>query len=280
MRRLIILITAILILSSSSPKGEVLDNSQKLYATAKVWGFLKYYHPNVAKGKFDWDNQLLEILSSVEKVSTKEELSEIYLRWIESLGKVKPCKSCNTEDTADLFNKNFDLSWIDNEQLFSNQLSASLRYIEQNRFYGKHHYVDLKGKPSTLHLTNEKEYRNFDWTNQSLRLLSLFRYWNVIEYFYPHKYQIDTDWDSVFFQMVPKFKSTSSETDYHLAMLELVVMLDDSHGYFSTDLINQFFGTKQIPAAFSIIEDQLIITRLYDDSLANLNDIRVGDIIT
>jgi len=281
MRILLIVLTAIFFLSSKIPQEEFLDNNQKLFATAKIWGFLKYYHPKVAKGKFDWDKQLLEILPSIEQATTKEELSAIYLRWIESLGKVKLCKSCdNSEDTTHSFNKNFDLGWMENDKFFTNQLSDKLKYIEKNRNSGKHHYVAIKGRPPTLTLTNEKSYPDFLWTNKPLRLLSFFRYWNTIEYFYPHKYQIDTDWDEVFFQMLPKFYSPTSETDYHLAMLELVVTIDDSHGYFTTDLTENFFGNKQIPAAFTIIENKVIITYLYDDSLANLNDIRVGDIIT
>ncbi len=282
MRTLIIVITTvILFLSSNILEGEPLNDNQKLYATAKVWGFLKYYHPKVAKGKFDWDKQLFEILPAIEKSTSKDELSAIYLTWIESLGEVKLCKSCNNlEDTTQVFTKNFDLDWMENDQLFSNQLTKRLKYIEQNRFSGKHQYVEFKDSPPVLSLTNEKIYPDFDWTNKALRLLSFFRYWNIIEYFYPHKYQIDTDWDEVFFQMLPKFYTTASEIDYHIAMLELVVKIDDSHGYFTTDLIEAYFGNKQIPAAFKIIENKVTITHLYDDSLANLNDIKVGDIIT
>ncbi len=281
MRYLIIVTTAIFFLSSKTPQEEFLNDHEKLYATAKIWGFLKYYHPNVANGKFDWDKELLEILPSIEQASTKEELSAIYLTWIESLGKVKPCKSCSDlEESAHLFNKNFDLGWIVNDRLFTDQLSVRLKYIEQNRFSGNHHYLSFKGSPPVLSLTNEKSYPDFAWTNKPLRLLSFFRYWNTIEYFYPHKYQMDTDWDEVFFQMLPKFYSPTSDIDYHLAMLELVVKIDDSHGYFTSDLIVAYFGDKQIPAAFTIIENQVVITYLVNDSLANLNDIKVGDIIT
>ena len=29
----------------------------------KIWGFLKYHHPEVGKGKYDWDDELLQFLS-------------------------------------------------------------------------------------------------------------------------------------------------------------------------------------------------------------------------
>ncbi|APT21372.1 hypothetical protein BU993_01200 [Flavobacterium columnare] len=37
-----------------------IKDSEKLVSTCKVWGFLKYYHPNVAKGGFDWVNKKAE----------------------------------------------------------------------------------------------------------------------------------------------------------------------------------------------------------------------------
>ncbi|MBT34294.1 MAG: hypothetical protein CMO01_31905 [Thalassobius sp.] len=257
-----------------------LSETEKLAATAKVWGFLKYYHPNVAAGKFDWDQQLFDILPSVQKANNKAELSKIYSDWIETLGQIKPCKKCQENDELTHFEKNFDLTWLEDDKHFTKELTEKLKFIEQNRFQGKHYYVSTKGKLNLLEITNEKVYENFDWTNRPLRLLSLFRYWNTIEYFYPHKYALDTDWDLVLTQMLPKFSSTNSELNYHLAMLELVVDIDDSHGYFTTNVIQQHFGLKQIPASFKIIDEKLVINGIYDDSLAALNDIKIGDVIT
>jgi len=63
-------------------KAEQISETEKLATAAKIWGFLKYYHPQVADGKFNWDNQLLEILPKVEAAESKESLSKIYLDWI------------------------------------------------------------------------------------------------------------------------------------------------------------------------------------------------------
>ncbi len=37
----------------------------------KKWGFLKYYHPKVAAGKFDWDLQFFAALTKVQLVKNK-----------------------------------------------------------------------------------------------------------------------------------------------------------------------------------------------------------------
>ncbi|MFB9865500.1 S41 family peptidase [Rufibacter immobilis] len=280
MKNIILVLLSIIISYKTVNAQNNLSDTEKLTATAKIWGFLKYYHPNVANGKLDWDNQFLEILPSIEKASTKEELSGIFAAWIESLGGIKLCRKCQTSPQSAQFDKNFDLTWFENNKVFTKELTEKLKFIEQNRFQGKSFYVTTEGRSSSLVISNEKPYDNFVWTNRPLRLLSLFRYWNIIEYFYPHKYQLDTEWDEVLSQMLPKFSSPDSELAYHLAMLELVVKIDDSHGYFTTDVLDGHFGLKQIPAAFRIIDDQIIITGIYDNALANLNDIKVGDVIS
>ena len=260
-----------------------LKETEKLATTAKIWGFLKYYHPNVAKGKFNWDEQLFTILPKVEKANSKEELSKVFTDWIDSLGKIKLCKSCKEHFSTPYFDKNFDLSWIQDSQLISIKLSDKLRFIETNRFQGKQYYVTVakeERKAQNIIIQNEPEHQNFSWKEKNLRLLALFGYWNTVEYFFPYKYQMDTPWNNVLIAMLPKFLHPESELDYHLAMLELVVHIDDSHASLSTDVLNEYFGKKYIPVIHRIIDNKAVIIRLFNDSLARLNDLKIGDVIS
>jgi C-terminal processing protease CtpA/Prc len=79
--------------------------------------------------------------------------------------------------------------------------------------------------------------------------------------------------------MIPKFKNAKDEEDYHLAMLELSVKICDTHSDLITKTTNNFFGLKWIPADFKIIDKKVVLTNFYNDSLAKLNDLRIGDII-
>ena len=249
-------------------------------ATGKIWGFLKYYHPNVADGKFDWDKELFRILPKVRASISKEEMSAVFIEWINNLGPIKQCKSCK-KDEIDYFNKNFNLNWIQNPKLFSIQLSDKLKYIEENRHQGKKHYIAyFKGKPKIAFFKNEQDYPDFDWSNKNLRLLTLFRYWNMVEYFFPAKYQTDKNWNEVLNKLIPKFQNPKSKDEYHKAMVELVVSLDDSHAliYPNQEFCN--FGCYNVPVEFKIIHDSIVITKFYDHELAKLNDLKIGDIIT
>jgi len=279
MKKTLLLLFALFITLSSCGQTNV-EETEKLATTAKIWGFLKYYHPEVGKGKFNWDDQLIEILPKVMEADNKQELSNTYLEWINTLGEIEICKKCNSKEKKDYFGKNFDLTWIKDSTLFSQELTAKLTFIEKNRFQGKHNYFSAFERVGNIKIQNEPEYRDFSWENKNLRLLSLFRYWSYIEYFFPYKYQMDKDWDTVLIESIPNFSNPTSETDYHLAMLELIVNINDSHAGFVTDITNSFFGYYWIPAKFQLIDDKAIITGFYNESFANVDDLKVGDIIT
>ncbi|TAJ11957.1 peptidase S41 [Marinilabiliaceae bacterium JC017] len=281
MKKITLLFLLISIFGISLQAQEKLTQTEKLASIAKVWGYLKYYHPKVASGKYNWDEQLFKILPKVENASSKEILSKIYLDWISSLGKVKECRKCKLNNKNEYFDKNFNLGWINDNHIFTPELSETLKYIENNRHQGNKYYVKFLNETiGNIDIINEKEYTNFNWENQNLRLLTLFRYWNIVEYFFPYKYQTDTNWDEVLNEMIPKFLNPKSENDFHLAMLELIVSIDDSHGGFVTDKTRKHFGNYWIPADFKLINEKAVITRFYNDSLAKADDIRIGDVIT
>lgn len=254
-------------------------HTKKLESLAQIWGFLKYYHPEVASGNYNWDDEFLTILPKVQQAADIDKLSTTYIEWIEGLGEVNPCRKCSQDSKMLYSDKNFDLSWIENDSYFSKELSDKLKYIKNNRYQGKHYYVD-KSKAGQITITNEPKYENYDFPNKDYRLLSLFKYWNIVEYFFPYKYMADQDWNEVLTEMIPKFQNTQNATEYHLSMLELVTKIDDTHAYFLSDYINKFFGEKWPPFAHRIIDGKAIITSFYSDSIAQLNGLIIGDVIS
>lgn len=257
-----------------------LTTTDKLYRTAKVWGFLKYYHPQVAKGEFDWDQELFTIVDSLPTVNTKEELSDLYIRWIDRLGKMKKRKA-KTNKKAEYFDKNFDLSWTRNKDLFTTELSEKLTYIEHHRYQGKGHYVDYYSKLLEIaDFKNESQHFQKVYDDEKLRMLTLFRFWNQVEYFFPYKYQIDVSWDLKLYELIPKFTETTDEEAFHFLLLEMVVGLDDSHAMMMTEVISKSIGQRFLPVYSKFHDGELIVVKSYNDSLAKANNLRPGDIIT
>jgi carboxyl-terminal processing protease len=255
-----------------------LSETEKFATTVKVWGFLKYYHPNVSEGKFNWDKQFIDILPKVQGVKSIEDLSKVYLEWINSLGNIKETTINEKVLNKAIFNKNFNLSWTQDTTIFSKELCEKLKFVEENRNQKSNFYVK-KTKNGNIEIINENKYKNYEYPEKDYRLLSLSRYWNTIEYFFPYKYLMDQKWDVVLSEMIPKFLNSKDATEYQLNLLETVVKIDDSHANLYSNKIHDYFGKKYIPAFFNLIENKVVITGYYNDSLAKINDIRIGDIL-
>ncbi|WP_136467818.1 S41 family peptidase [Flagellimonas onchidii] len=263
-------------LFSNGLMAQILTETQKLESLCRVWGFLKYYHPQVAKGKFDWDKELLNKIPMVREAENKEELSKIYLDWIDGLGKVKPCKSCSNPSDKEYFDKNFDLSWIDDNHIFTANLSKKLRHVEANRFQGRQYYVEpVHKRVGNIALKNEPEYPDFDWSNSEMRLLIAFKYWNIIEYFFPYKYQTDIPWDVVLGKVITEMAMVQSQTDFYKTFKRLVASIDDGHAYFYPP--GQTF--RWSPHIAKYIEGEMVVTGNRNDSLAQFSPLQKGDII-
>lgn len=270
-----LLLLFILVLHCAYAQNKLSEN-QKLAATCKVWGFLKYYHPLVANGSKNWDEQLFAILPVVEKAQSKEEFSLVLENWIAQQGEIKTYAPAKPDPAIEYFTKNLDLSWTNDTKVFSKALSKKLLLIQNNRYQANQYYIDYQ---SDL-LKNEIQYPDFKWSNKNLRLLAFFRYWNLVEYFFPYKYQMDQKWDVTLEGMMPRFSSSESETDYNLALRELTVKLNDRHTSFDTMKVHEYLGLKFTPIIFKIVDEKIIVIDFYDVNLAAANDLKFGDVIT
>ncbi|MDN3691694.1 S41 family peptidase [Chryseobacterium tructae] len=267
----------IFLLLSLHFSAQILPENQKLESLCRVWGFLKYYHPNVAKGNLNWDQQLFQKINELEKINDKAALNEFYSNWITSLGKIDECTECLPENNKTYFLKNFDLSWMDNSDIFTEATSQKLRYIENNRNLGSNHYIGKGGRK--IFFRNENSYGS-KFTSKLISVLELFRYWNYVEYFFPYKYETDQNWNDVLTEMIPKFASINNNKDYQLTLAELVTKTDDSHAFLSSSLISLTqYGDKRLPIEYSYAEGKLVITKINQNKFHEETPFNIGDVI-
>ncbi|WP_420575779.1 S41 family peptidase [Ekhidna sp.] len=261
----------------SGDSQDQLQDVDRLFYVAKIWGFLKYYHPLVAKGSYNWDEKLQNMIEKTAKYKTHAEFSNYIAKWVYYMGQLPPCRSCNNSNSDQHFLKNFDLSWTQDRR-FSDEFRKTFKNIENNRFQGNHFYIS-QGDAQQFEPKNEGPDFDFIWKDPNQRLLPLFRYWNYIEYFYPHKYLTDQDWDDVLKEMIPKFLNADTELGFHLAMLELIVKIDDSHAGLVTSELDEMPYNNFLPARIDLIENQVVVTEIIDRSKAQMSDLKVGDVL-
>jgi len=260
----------------------------------KIWGFLKYYHPEIGKGKYNWDNELFQILPEYLSVNDIRKRDETLLRWIETYGELSECTTCK-ETATDAYQKS-DFSWIENRNM-SAGLKEKIMEIYQNRHQGNHYYIKkafFDGNPEFL---NEQSY-SATFPDKNLRLLALYRYWNIIHYFFPYKYLTDKNWDNVLREYIPKFINAKTALEYQLTVLQLAAETNDTHarhflgenetdiirgiGYapFRTKEIDSLRGTMYAPFRVQFIEDKLTVTGYHKPELKETIGVKIGDFIT
>ncbi len=245
-----------------------------------TWGLLKYFHPIIATGYFNMDAELFRMIPVVRSATNNEELSAILLTWIESFGKITATNLKNDPAEESLFKKNIDLSWISDKSI-SKALRAKLNFILENRHQGNSFYTQYRNI-SNLDFLNENDYanwRNIGFPNINFRLQFLFRYWNMIQYFYPYKYLIGDDWRTILSNFIPRFAVSNEISDYHLLMSELVNSVQDSHSGLYDPIVIQHFAPLKLPVQTMIIEKKAVITGFLNDSLGKLSGLKKGDVI-
>src|SRR4029078_2967568 len=97
-----------------------------------------------------------------------------------------------------------DLLWVDNINM-NNDLKRKIKEVYSNRHQGAHYYIEMVQDVGNPEFLNESPYGNMHYPDAGFRLLALYKYWNMIQYFYPYKSQTDKNWNSVLKEHIPLF---------------------------------------------------------------------------
>ncbi len=246
----------------------------------KVWGFLKYYHPEIAAGKLDWDYELFRFLPKYLNANGSRQRDKLLTGWIESLGELPECPTC-AEKPAGSFLIAPDLAWLDDRNLDS-KLRKKLHYVLQRRNQGKHYYISLFENIGNPNFKNEKAYRQFQYPDDGFRLLAVYRYWNIIQYFFPYRDIIGEDWHAVMPVYIAKILEAKDALSYKLAVREMIGRINDTHAnlWMQDDELLGYFGRLYAPFQVKFIDNQMVVTEYYNKTLGEQSGLQIGDIIT
>jgi len=256
--------------------AEAINNLELL---GKIWGFLKYHHPEVGKGNYNWDYELFRVLPEYLKVSTKKQRDEVLIKWITSYGKLEKCTTCKVT-SSEAFLKP-DRSWIENGAI-SEELKVLLNGIYLNRHQGEHFYVKMTENVKNPQFLNENQYALMAYPDKGFRLLTLYKYWNIIQYFFPYKHLTDKNWNLVLKEYVQKFLNAQDELEYELAALQLIGEVNDTHAnlWGGANRVNEKKGKYYPPFRTRFVEGKLVVTDYFNPEIKYLFELSIGDIIT
>ena len=254
---------------------QIVDNLDLL---GRVWGFLKYHHPNISKGEYNWDAELFKMLPGYLQVKDNKQRDAYLTKWILSFGKIPVNKNVKPVDSNAVLKP--DMAWINPENL-SPKLYNLLMKVYQNRNNGLYYvsYSSLWVKAANF--THENHYADLEFPDAGFQLLALYRYWNMVYYFFPYKALMDADWNTVMKNQIPSFISATDKKSYWQAVRRLIAQIDDTHGAVWNVKPTKTLDYYRPPFRVSFLKnDTLVVTSYWDSDKIDSSGPHIGDIIT
>lgn len=253
--------------------------TQNLEMLGRVWGFVKYHHPAISAGQRQWDYELFRVMPKVLAAQTRNAANIAVADWIRGLGDIVDCTACATLRRNDV---HFDLQlpWLNDEGTLGLDLTTLLRSIHRNRSRGPKFYVSQVAGVGNPAFEHELAYPNVRFPDPGYQLLGLYRYWNIIEYWYPNRNVLDQDWDAVLAEFVPRVTLARDKDAYQLEMIQLIGRITDTHANLNVPTpVLPPAGTCQLPVVTRFIGNRAVVTDYFESKAGTDSGIKVGDVI-
>lgn len=248
-----------------------------LFTLGKIWGFLKYHHPAITSGQRNWDYDLFRVLPAVLAAGNHKEAMAAIAHWVDQLGPIADCAPCSTLDGEELHLQP-DLKWISDQHFLGPNLSRALQNAYVSRpAEGIQFYVSRKaeGNPGFEH---ELRYPGFKAPDPGIQLLALFRFWNMIEYWFPYRNLI-ADWDKLLRESIPRIALAKSFDDYQLQLMRVIAAVQDGHDNLWSSLkLRPPVGECQLPVILRYIEKRFVVSDYASSDRSP--GFKIGDAIT
>lgn len=120
------------------------------------------------------------------------------------------------------------------------------------------------------------------------RMLAAAKMFSIIDHFYPNRSNMINNWDEVYKAAIPNFINAKDSIEYWKAVFQLYTGIQDSHGFvsksdewFSLRLnpIVQDRGRYEPPVFTGVVENKILVSNVFNDSICKKIGIAKGDII-
>jgi C-terminal processing protease CtpA/Prc len=196
------------------------------------------------------------------------------------LGPVEPCNPCAELGESD-FQLRPDRGWIDDEARLGKQLSQELRSIRDNRLPYRQFYLTMAPNVGNPVFKHKLGYEGLKLPDAGYQLLALYRFWNIIEYWFPYRDVMGEDWDKVLSEFIPRVALANDAEPYQRELMALIARVHDGHANLWSSLdVRPPVGKCQLPVRVRFIEDHPVVTGFVTPDTAGRSNLRLGDIIT
>lgn len=260
--------------------------TESLYKLCKVWGYTKYHHPSVISGEYNWDAELFRVMPDILGAEESGETNAILLEWLEQF----PVAQKRVDDAEiwkqiqeELGKKVLDTSWIEDTSWLGEELSDYLCSMSELYISDRANGYASFEKGGVVSFENERMYSVSD-KDMGMKLLGLFRFWNMYEYYSPNVEITVEDWDEVLKKAIPEVAEAPDYRSYVLAIAQAVSKTGDAHITIADKekFLYYYYGRNFLPCSIRMIDGQAVIdqaknTLLSGDILVAVDGMKIGD---
>jgi C-terminal processing protease CtpA/Prc len=250
---------------------------ENLATLGKVWGFLKYHHPVITGGARHWDYDLFRILPEILKAPDRATANAAIAKWIPA---VPDTPATNPAlPAAEVLQLKPDVDWIRSEAALGPDLSRALQSAYRHRG-AKQFFV---GQIPNVHnpiFDIEPAYGAVALPDAGFQLLGVFRYWNIIRYWFPNRDIIGEDWDKVLPEFIPKIALAKTADDYKRQFLTLIARVHDTHANLWSSLnVRPPVGRCLVPVIVRFVDGRAVVAGHFNEAAAASVPLKRGDIL-
>ena len=264
--------------------GIVLDDAtalqkESLYKLAKVWGYVKYRHPSIIAGQINWDAELFRVMPQVLQAADEKAVNTVLLDWLNRFPfeqATAEAAQSELEMLAGAPGTRNDSSWISDRAFLGEGLCAYLETLSHTHA-GDWTYAYTAREDGRVDFSNEDPWPDFDGTDDGLRLLGAFRFWNAFEYFSPNVDITRIDWDQALRNAIDDMLAARDRTGYERALGRLTAQTGDGHVMLETPDLSfvRFYGNHCLPCTFLSIDGEVVVKAVP----ADCTTLQPGDVL-
>lgn len=250
-----------------------------LSALAKAWGFLKYHHPRVTAGVYHWDYELFRIMPAILAAPDREALVGLLAAWIDKLG--GDSLALEESITGDVHLAPPQV-WLTDPILSDPRIAPKLESLRADQTVRKSQfYVSLAAGVGNPKFKNEPSYPHITYPDPGYQLLALFRYWNVIQYWFPYRDMVEGDWNDVLTEFIPRVGLAPDADTYKRELLAFTTRIADTHANLWTAISSRPpTGDGQLPLVIRMVGNQPVVAAVVPIEGASTPALHPGDVIT
>lgn len=251
-----------------------------LYKLGKVWGFVKYHHPDPAAGNVDWDSALFAVLPDLLAAPSPAQANDVLADWLAgypfTAGSDTAAESWR-QLQAQYGDVSLDTGWISDRSLLGEAVCQYLERLDQT-YIGEraNGYAAFTADMPGVDFSHERNWQ-FSAHDDGVKLLALYRFWNAFAYYAPNVNITPVDWDQALREGIDEILGADDLTAYLKALGSLASKTGDAHVAMVDDTLSlyYFYGSYFLRCSFLVIDGKVVV-QYCDEKETSLHP---GDVI-